>query len=179
MNNSPDDINTEITPTEFEELVHSYLSNLGETLEKFEAKHNILITRNDGTYQIDVFAEFEVLGGRIKVLIECKRYKNKVKRETVQLLNDKLKSIGAQKGMIFTTSGFQSGAIKYAEEHGIALVTVIEGRYTYVTKSHNSETYPPPDWVKIPKFVGVYSYGNRTAYLESKYLTPLEEFLFN
>lgn len=175
----PNNINTEITPTEFEELVHSYLSNLGETLEKFEAKHNIVITRSDGEYKIDVFAKFKVLGGSIKVLIECKRYKNKVKRETVQLLNDKLKSIGEQKGMIFTTSGFQSDAIKYAEEHGIALITVIEGKYTYITKSPTSENFAPPPWANIPKFVGVFINESRTSYLEKKYLSPLEEFLFH
>jgi restriction system protein len=32
--------------------------------------------------------------------------------------------------MLFTTTGFQSGAIKYAKAHGIALVSIIEGAAT-------------------------------------------------
>lgn len=81
--------------------------------------------------------------------------------------------------MIFTTNGFQSGATKYAVEHGIALITVIDGKYTFITKSLNSENFAPPPCANIPKFVGVYINRNSTSYLEKKYLTPLEEFLFN
>lgn len=178
MKNIPTNFNTEITSIEFEKLIYNYLSNLGEHLSEFKAVHDEKIKRIDGTYQIDVYAEFKALGGILKVIIECKKYKNKVKRETVQILNDKLKSIGAQKGMIFATSGFQSGAIKYAEKHGIALVSVIEGKYTYFTKSIESNTYSIPPSAKIPKFVCLYNYGNNTAYLQKKYLDPLNKFLF-
>lgn len=178
MSRIPEDINAEITPTEFEKLIHTYLVEIGRNLQKFEVVHDKALERIDGTYQIDVYAEFEALGGIIKVLIECKRYKEKIKREIVQLLNDKIRSTGANKGMVFATSGFQSGAVKYAKEHGIALVRVIEGKYTYFTKSQDSHNFEPPPWADIPRFIGEYENENSIAYLQPNYLEPLDEFLF-
>lgn len=46
--------------------------------------------------------------------------------EKVQILYDKIRATGAQKGILISTSGFQSGAIKYASEHGIALIQITE-----------------------------------------------------
>nr|WP_249671834.1 restriction endonuclease [Pseudomonas syringae] len=55
-------------------------------------------------------------------MIECKKYRNAVERELVQVLQDKVRSVGAHKSMLFTTTEFQSEAVKYAKAHGIALV---------------------------------------------------------
>lgn len=175
----PANIIAEITPTEFEKLIHSYLIDLGQDLTKFETIHDKKIESYDGNYQIDVFAEFEALGGQFKVLVECKRYKDKVERETVQLLNGKIQSIGAHKGMIFATSGFQTGAVEYAEAHGIALIRVIEGRFTYFTRSKDSPNFEPPLWANIPKYVGEYRRGNLFSHLQKNHLEPLRKFLFH
>src|SRR5262249_23447663 len=85
-------------------------------------------------YEIDVTARFKALGDML-VLIECKHHKNPIKREVVQVLYDKLRALGAQKGMIFSTVKFQKGAIEFAQAHGIALVLVANGATMYVTKS--------------------------------------------
>lgn len=173
-----DDINANISPTEFELLVKEYLNNAGKELQQFQTRHDVHLLKSDGEYQIDIFAEFEVLGAAFKVLIECKRHKNDIKREVVQLLYDKLRATGAQKGMIFSTSGFQSGAFKFAEEHGIALIRVIEGKYTYMTKGRDVQLYDPPPWADIPKYVGEYIRGNSCTYLQKGYYEDFSEFLF-
>lgn len=41
-----------------------------------------------------------------KVLVECKRYKHAVERKVVAEMDAKLRSLGAQKGLIIATSGF-------------------------------------------------------------------------
>jgi restriction system protein len=174
----PDDINANISPTEFELLVKEYLEGVGKDLKTFIAEHNAYITSSDGEYQIDIYAEFEFIGATFKVIIECKRHKNKIKREVVQLLYDKLRSTGAHKGMIFSTSGFQDGANKYATEHGIALIRVIKGRFTYFTKSQDSPNFEPPPWADIPKYVGEFQEGNTICYLQKGYFDALKEFLF-
>jgi Protein of unknown function (DUF4238) len=46
-----------------------------------------------------------------------------------------MQSVGAHKGVMFSTSGFQRGAVDFAKTHGIALVSVTEGRFMYETKS--------------------------------------------
>lgn len=112
-----------ITPKEFEtfcmETLKAYA--LRENLQDFIITENKIIEANDGTFQIDVYAEYTALGTKNKVLVECKRHSNPIKRELVAVLNDKLRSIGAQKGILISTIGFQSGATKYAQKHGIAL----------------------------------------------------------
>ncbi|QHS58377.1 restriction endonuclease [Chitinophaga agri] len=180
-----DNLVTSLTYTEFERLVRDYVSDLGQPLKDFEVTHNDKIPTADGTYQIDVKATFEALGCDFLVLIECKHYKEPIKREKVQILNDKLRSIGAQKGIIFSTSTFQAGAIQYAEAHGIALIHVIEGRYTYVTKGQEKQDYNPPPWADIPKYVGVFRFNvNETgdryfeSYLSKNYMEDLAFFLF-
>ncbi|SCY77596.1 restriction endonuclease [Butyrivibrio sp. INlla14] len=70
-----------------------------------------------------------------KVLCECKQFKNPVKRDVVVLLDGKIRSLGAQKGIICSTSGFQKGAIKYAKEHGIALFQIYDKKCIAVSHS--------------------------------------------
>jgi len=175
----PENLNTNISPTDFELLVKEYLESVGKELKIFKALHNVKLNETDGEYQIDVYAEFEVLGAVFKVLVECKKHKADIKREVVQLLYDKLRATGAQKGMIFSTSSFQYGAYKFAYEHGIALIHVIEGRFTYMTKSTDSQNYNPPPWANIPKYVGQYTRGAATTFLQKGSFEDLEEFLFD
>jgi restriction system protein len=174
----PDDINANITPTEFELLVKDYLIELGNELKSFSVTHNTIIKKVDGDYQIDVYAEFNFLGADFKILIECKRHKHKIKREVVQLLYDKIRATGSNKGMIFSTSGFQDGAMKFANEHGIALIRIIEGKYTYFTKGADSQNFEPPPWADIPKYVGEFRDNSSTSYLQKGYMDSLGEFLF-
>ena len=175
----PENINANISPTEFKLLVKEFLEGTGKELKNFNITHDAHLIASDGEYQIDVFAEFEVLGVTIAVLVECKRHKNEIKREVVQLLFDKLRATGAHKGIIFSTSSFQSGAFQFAKEHGIALIRVIEGRYTYITKSESEQSYNLPPWIDIPKYVGEYIHGATITYLQKGSFEDLEEFLFD
>ncbi len=173
--------NTEISPVEFEKLVKDYFLEISGTLKNFNATHNIKIKSFDGDYQIDVFAEFEALNTEIRVLVECKKHKNKIKRETVQVLFDKLRATGSHKGIMFSTSGFQSGAEKFAKQHGIALITVIEGKFTVgvktAEKTEISDEYL--QFFNIPKYVGEYNYSeNGICYLQKGYLESLEDFIY-
>ncbi len=93
-----------------------------------------------------MLARFEALGGNFVVLIECKHHKNSIKREVVQILNDRLCSIGAQKGMIFSTAGFQSGAIEYAQKNGVTLFKVEDGKNSYFVRDFYGEV-DYPDWL--------------------------------
>jgi restriction system protein len=79
-----------------------------------------------------------------------------VEREDVQVLADKLRAVGAQKAILFATNGFQRGALEYARAHGIALVRVIEGKFTYEMRNMHSTGYrsEPPPWANIRPFVG-------------------------
>lgn len=142
----------EITPQEFEIEVAKYLRVNAVTIKDTIVKHNVKLPGSDGVYQIDVTAEFEALGAKYLTLVECKYQKNPVKREVIQALNDKIRSTGAQKGILFATSGFQSGALEYAKAHGIALVRVVNGECIYETRSGDPRHQVVPVWLNVPKY---------------------------
>ena len=128
MNYDTQDYVCSITPKEFEvfclELLRDYA--VEEGLSNFVINHDVKLKAYDGSYQIDVYASFTAMGLEYKILCECKQYKSKVKREIVQTLEGKIRSLGVHRGIILSTSGFQSGAITYAKEHGIALIQVYD-----------------------------------------------------
>lgn len=128
-----------LSPNEFEKHCMSILLGFAKEtgLQNFTIDHNVKIGSHDGSYQIDVFATFYVMKMSFKVLCECKQYKNSIKREVISALYQKLLSLGMQKGVLMATASFQSGAIKFAREHGIALIKVYD--YSYEHFSHSSE----------------------------------------
>ena len=136
-----------LTPTDFERYCYDILKGYAEEecLKDFIISHNKKIEADDGTYQIDIYAEFTALGSTIKVLCECKQYATSVSREKVSVLHDKLNSIGAHKGILLSTSEFQSGAIQYAKKHGIKLIKVEDRQLTNYSHSNENDTYEEYD----------------------------------
>lgn len=147
---------TEMTPIGFEQFVMMIFNKSIMGIPNAKIQHNEIIKTADGEYQIDGTIRFELMGVQYLTLVECKMYKSPISREKVQILYDKLRAIGAQKGILVTTSYFQSGAIDYASLHGIALIQIIDGKFTYSIRSKDMEIFDyPPD---IPKFIGFAQY---------------------
>ena len=138
MSGDTQDYVCSITPVEFEEYCKKILLGYAEEegLSDFSITHDVKLKAQDGTYQIDLYATFTALSTEIKVICECKQHRKRVNREKVVILADKTKSLGAHKGILLSTSGFQSGAIQYAKEHGIALIQVYD--QSCVKYSHSS-----------------------------------------
>ena len=117
------ELSIHVSPLEFEqfctETIKAYA--LKEGLKDFEIKHNQKVETPDSTYQIDILTEYRALGCKNVVIVECKRYSRSIERALVAELYAKVQSIGAQKGILISTSGFQSDAVKFANAHGIAL----------------------------------------------------------
>ena len=132
-----------ITPAEFEQAVKAILDGAAAGLVSYSSSHLERIHGSDGDYIFDVTARFEALGVNFLVLVECKRYRRKVERQEVQVLRDKLVSVGAQKGMLFATSGFQQGAVDYARVHGIALVRLETAQPEFVSRGDGSPEPQP------------------------------------
>lgn len=148
-----------ITPEEFEEFVAELLREGGPSLENYTVRAHEVIRGVDGEYDFDATVRFSVLDMDYLVLVEDKRHDHPIKRETVQVLHQKLQSVGAQKAVMIATAPFQRGAIEFAKTHGIALVMVSEGRFTFETRAAE----PPPvmsreeaqDRYGLPTFVAV------------------------
>ena len=144
-----------ISPTDFEVFCMKTLETYAERekLPNFTIKHNQKVETYDGTYQIDVLAEYTALGTKNVVLIECKKQSRSVEREIVATLDGKLRSIGAQKGILISTAGFQGGAVQYARIHGIALWQICDNLIKHISNSIN---YPSPDMIKYQFLIEQY-----------------------
>ena len=157
-----------ISPRDFELAVKGILDASGATLTSYESKHLEPLAGPDGEYIIDVVARFSALGAAFVVLIECKHHKRKVERHDVQVLHSKVTSTGAHKGMLFSVSGFQSGAIQYADAHGIALVQLAAGSTSWFTKSFGPGTSPPP-FANIPEYIGWWHHDTHMSLVSERF----------
>jgi len=72
--------------------------------------------------KVDVSFVLRIAGGAdLLVLVECKHYGHRVPVGDVEEFHSKLDDVGAHKGILVTTVGFQDGAIKAATGRRIAL----------------------------------------------------------
>jgi hypothetical protein len=148
----------DISPAEFEVFVAQLFESVGSVVSGLEVVLHDRIQGVDGTYDFDATVRFRLAGMQLLVVVEAKRYKNPIKRELVQVLHRKLQSVGAHKAVMIATAPYQRGALSYAKTHGIALVTVTEGRFTFETKA---KAKPLPmsrqeaaERFSLPAFVG-------------------------
>ena len=125
----------EMDPIDFEKYSLQVLQSRTKGLDNVKFVHNKVVEAYDGNYQLDGYIEFEVMGVLYKTIVECKHYKKPISREIVQKVYDNIRAIGAQKGIVVSTSNFQSGAIDYARAHGIALIQMTETEDIFHTRS--------------------------------------------
>ena len=106
----------------FEKLVAALHETGDVTVE-----HNAhLVGRSGAPRQIDVLLRHKQGLYEHLVVVECKYWNTAVERLHVDALATTVKEVGAAKGVIFSTKGFQTGAITQAAHDNIELFTVRE-----------------------------------------------------
>ncbi|WP_027398702.1 restriction endonuclease [Anaerovorax odorimutans] len=174
----------DMSPTDFEKYSLQVLNQQVKDLNNYKIQHNKIIEVDDGNYQIDGYIEFCLMGVTYKTIIECKHYKSSISREKVQVLYDKIRACGANKGILISSSNFQSGAIKYASKHGIALIQLTDAGEQYAMRAQlnvimNDHRIPYNDGYP---YIGVMQsstgVGINCSYLSSKNLS-LKKYLEN
>lgn len=168
------DVVSKISPTEFEkyclEILKAYAES--EALTDFNIAHDEKIKTTDGEYQIDIYAEFTALSVKFKVLVECKRYSRPIEREKIIILADKIQSLGANKGVLISTSGFQSGAVEYAKTHGIALIQIFDKHIMHIQASASPRNNYQLEFIKQSPLYYAYQWGVSTSDFPDKKLYP-------
>lgn len=127
----------EMSAAEFESFVADQLATLMRAdgvLGLVVDKHP-LVAGVDGSYDFDATLRYRLGGIEFLVVVEAKYHSRPIERELVQVLRDKVASVGGHKGVMVARSGYQSGALDYASVHGIALISVTEGRFTIERRS--------------------------------------------
>lgn len=104
-----------------------FVADLNKTAEDVSVEHDVtLIDRSGVPRQIDVVLRYRKGLVRHLVIIECKYWKRNVSREKVDAFAQAVDELNADRGIIFSVVGFQSGAIKSAAANGISLFKVRE-----------------------------------------------------
>lgn len=91
-----------------------------------KAEVNKTLASARGPQDIDVYVTFEKFGFECRWVIECKLWSSPVPKDVVHTLYSKVQNIGADRGLIFSESGFQSGAFDAARNTNILLQDTLE-----------------------------------------------------
>ncbi len=147
-----------VSPNEYEKQVVEWLNSHTTSLKSFKVNHRHNLSGSGGEYELDGYAEIEIFNGAtIKVLVECKRHTKPIEREVILAIHAKLQDTGAHKALIFSTSGFQKGAIEYSRSKGIATITFLKGSWLYETRSSDAHV-DSPTHISSPQFAGILNY---------------------
>lgn len=110
--------------TEFERFTQRVFQKLehSDVLKPSRVQHNVKLKGKSGCdHQIDVYWEYEKDGITHRVAIECKNYKTHVPIGKVRDFYGVLQDLDNVRGIMVSSEGYQEGAKKYADFHGIAL----------------------------------------------------------
>jgi Restriction endonuclease len=110
----------------FEDYIHYVYSTLlnlkGEQVQV--SKRTTFRLPSGETYEVDIYYEFVHIGVTHRVAIECKDWKHPVDQGRILEFHQKIKNIGNEVVGIFVSRvGYQSGAMRVAERHGIRALT--------------------------------------------------------
>jgi len=125
----------EMTAEEFEVFVFEEFEQTRPHVDDLRVTLHDVVQGVDGLYDFDATIRYTLAGLDFLVVVEAKRHKHPIKRETVQTLHSKIRSVGAHKGVVVSTAPFQQGALVFASVHNIALVTITEGRWTVESRT--------------------------------------------
>jgi hypothetical protein len=106
---------------DFERFVRDMYAQDGDLV----VEHNVEERGKSGSLrQTDVKFTHRAANMTYTTLVECKKWKKKVTRDRVDVLAASVEDLGANKGVMFTTTGYEPGAEAYAHQKGIELFIV-------------------------------------------------------
>jgi len=106
---------------EFECFVADIYSESDEII----VQHDVTLTgKSNAKRQIDVYITQKTKLHTYTTIVECKRWKKPVTRQVIDVLFASVEDLNASKGVIFTTKGYEEGAIEYAKSKNIDIFIV-------------------------------------------------------
>jgi hypothetical protein len=80
-----------------------------------------MVGRSGAEHQIDVFAEFDLPLQTVRLIVEAKAHESPIDKDVLLKLVQIVDDLGADRGVLATTSHFTPGALKMAEGHNVDL----------------------------------------------------------
>ncbi|SEG75535.1 restriction endonuclease [Paenibacillus sp. UNC499MF] len=104
-----------------------FVQKLYQEDQNLKVEHDVtLVGKSGAKRQIDVLITQETKLHKYITLVECKRWKEKIDRTIIDILYASIEDLNASKGVVFTTSGYEAGAEKYAASKNIDIFIVRE-----------------------------------------------------
>ena len=110
---------------EYQEAAASYFRELG-----LEAETDVTVQGVRTSHDVDVLVKSHHVGFDITWVVECKHWKEKVSKLHVLGLREIVTEVGADRGILLSESGFQSGAIEASNLTNVRLTSLEEMRGT-------------------------------------------------
>ncbi len=137
--------------------------------------------------QFDVTVRFKAGLYNYLTVIECKNYTNSVPVRDVEAFITKSNDVNADKSVIVSSNGFQSGAIQVAEKHKVALVTL--KKLNTLTAEETANDFSPVllifffrfqienknDYIAIPEEIGILKLFMRESKVIGKHINTTPE----
>lgn len=132
-----EDVWTDVDSDVFEELVAGIEASEG--VERVETKYDLPLNHG-GSKEVDVAVWTNANYHNVFIIIECKFWNYRVPQSVIGETISNVANSSADKGVVVSKSGFQSGAIEQAKGVGVELFTLreiedsdLEGRIQTVT----------------------------------------------
>ena len=77
-----------------------------------------------GRHKVDVYVTFKKYGIDCSWIIECKDWNSNIPKEKVAALQSIVNDVGADRGVVVSNKGFQSGAVRLANKSNITLASL-------------------------------------------------------
>lgn len=108
---------------EYQEEAAKYFRELG-----LDANTNATVNGVRTSHDIDVLVKSRHAGFEVTWVVECKHWKEKVSKLHVLALREIVTEVGADRGILLSESGFQSGALEAANLTNVRLTSLVEMR---------------------------------------------------
>lgn len=102
-----------------------FIQKMYEEDPNLTVQHNVtLVGKSGAKRQIDVLVKQKTKMTTMITIVECKRWKQRVNRGIIDIVSAAIDDLNANKGVVFTTSGYEEGAIEYAKYKNIDIFLV-------------------------------------------------------
>jgi hypothetical protein len=104
---------------EYQEEAAAFFRDLG-----MDAATDEVVDGARGTHHVDVVVRMIQPWGTQLWIVECKLWRRRVNKLHVAALGDIVSDVGADRGLLLSEVGFQSGAIRHARQRNITLTSL-------------------------------------------------------
>jgi restriction endonuclease Mrr len=102
-----------------------FVADLYRDSDELRVEHDVtLVGKSGARRQVDVLVHRRSKLHEDKFIVECKRWKDPVQRSRIDILAASVRDLNANRGAIFTTKGYEEGAVGYAKDQGIDIFVV-------------------------------------------------------